>query len=182
MLGLSRFRPQLRPFGTPEQRLRRSSYQETTGPQPRHLCVTIAQHCATILILVTVQITNGSGAALSTVKNLDGSTTNLIFDVHKYQDSDYSGTHAECVDNVCEALRFSFSFLTGGLPPECLGHLPSPRQLASLQWPTGVPHRDWRRKRCMYVTSHDSWVLPTDYPNLSLHDDDVHAEPILEGQ
>jgi len=44
-------------------------------------------------------ITNGSGAALSTVKNLDGSITNLIFDVHKYQDSDYSGTHAECVDD-----------------------------------------------------------------------------------
>jgi endoglucanase len=31
------------------------------------------------------------------VTNPDGSTTNLIFDVHKYLDSDNSGTHAECV-------------------------------------------------------------------------------------
>lgn len=29
-------------------------------------------------------ISNGSGAALLGVKNPDGSTTNLIFDVHKY--------------------------------------------------------------------------------------------------
>lgn len=38
-------------------------------------------------------ISNGSGAALLTVKNPDGSTTNLVFDVHKYLDSDNSGTH-----------------------------------------------------------------------------------------
>ena len=44
-------------------------------------------------------VSNGSLAALSTVKNLDGSTTNLIFDVHKYLDSDNSGTHAECTTN-----------------------------------------------------------------------------------
>ncbi|KAK5166633.1 uncharacterized protein LTR77_008177 [Saxophila tyrrhenica] len=42
---------------------------------------------------------NGSGAALSKVTNPDGSTTNLIFDVHKYLDSDNSGTHAECTTN-----------------------------------------------------------------------------------
>jgi endoglucanase len=34
------------------------------------------------------------------VKNLDGSTTGLYFDVHKYLDSDNSGTHAECVTDV----------------------------------------------------------------------------------
>ncbi|KAF7716125.1 Endo-1,4-beta-D-glucanase [Penicillium ucsense] len=46
-------------------------------------------------------IENGSGAALSAVTNPDGSTTNLIFDVHKYLDSDNSGTHVECVtDNA----------------------------------------------------------------------------------
>lgn len=28
-----------------------------------------------------------------------GSTTNLIFDVHKYSDSDNSGTHTDCVTN-----------------------------------------------------------------------------------
>ena len=44
-------------------------------------------------------VSNGSLAALSSVKNLDGSTTNLIFDVHKYLDSDNSGTHTECVTN-----------------------------------------------------------------------------------
>lgn len=44
-------------------------------------------------------ITDGSAAALAGVKNPDGSTTNLIFDVHKYLDSDNSGTHTECVTN-----------------------------------------------------------------------------------
>jgi endoglucanase len=46
-------------------------------------------------------VSSGSGAALLNVKNPDGSTTGLIFDVHKYLDSDNSGTHTECVtDNV----------------------------------------------------------------------------------
>lgn len=44
-------------------------------------------------------ISDGSLAALSTVTNLDNSTTNLIFDIHKYCDTDSSGTHAECVMN-----------------------------------------------------------------------------------
>ncbi|KAJ6549926.1 endoglucanase [Mycena capillaripes] len=44
-------------------------------------------------------VSDGSAAALSTVKNPDGSTTNLIFDVHKYLDSDNSGTHADCTTN-----------------------------------------------------------------------------------
>ncbi|TGO58471.1 hypothetical protein BELL_1289g00010 [Botrytis elliptica] len=44
-------------------------------------------------------ITNGSGAALSKITNPDGTFTNLIFDVHKYLDSDNSGTHTECVTN-----------------------------------------------------------------------------------
>lgn len=44
-------------------------------------------------------ISNGSAAALAAVKNLDGTTTNLIFDVHKYLDSDNSGTNAQCVTN-----------------------------------------------------------------------------------
>jgi endoglucanase len=38
---------------------------------------------------------NGSGAALLPVSNPDGSTTNIIFDVHKYLDSDNSGTHPQ---------------------------------------------------------------------------------------
>ncbi|KAK8083381.1 glycoside hydrolase family 5 protein [Apiospora saccharicola] len=40
-----------------------------------------------------------SGPFLQNVKNPDGSTTGLIFDVHKYLDSDNSGTHTECVTN-----------------------------------------------------------------------------------
>ncbi|RDW84828.1 hypothetical protein BP6252_02418 [Coleophoma cylindrospora] len=44
-------------------------------------------------------ISNGSAGNLSTVVNLDNSTTNLIFDVHKYLDSDGSGTHTDCVSN-----------------------------------------------------------------------------------
>ncbi|KAG4031885.1 hypothetical protein MFRU_008g02390 [Monilinia fructicola] len=44
-------------------------------------------------------ISDGSAAALSTITNLDGTTTNLVFDVHKYLDSDNSGTSAECVTN-----------------------------------------------------------------------------------
>lgn len=41
-------------------------------------------------------VSSSSGAALSAVTNLDGSHTNLIFDVHQYLDSDFSGTHADC--------------------------------------------------------------------------------------
>lgn len=44
-------------------------------------------------------VSSGSLDALKTVKNLDGTTTNLIFDVHKYLDSDNSGTHVECTTN-----------------------------------------------------------------------------------
>ncbi|EKM56584.1 glycoside hydrolase family 5 protein [Phanerochaete carnosa HHB-10118-sp] len=44
-------------------------------------------------------ISNGSAAALGNVTNPDGGFTNLIFDVHKYLDSDNSGTHDDCVTN-----------------------------------------------------------------------------------
>jgi endoglucanase len=40
-----------------------------------------------------------SGAYLLNVTNLDGSTDNIIFDVHKYLDSDNSGTNAACATN-----------------------------------------------------------------------------------
>ena len=46
-----------------------------------------------------VFVSSGSAAALATVKNPDGTTDNLIMDVHKYLDSDNSGTHTECVKN-----------------------------------------------------------------------------------
>lgn len=44
-------------------------------------------------------VSSGSAAALSTVRNPDGSTTNLVFDVHQYLDSDFSGTHIDCTSN-----------------------------------------------------------------------------------
>ena len=47
-------------------------------------------------------VSSGSAAALEKVTNLDGSTDLLIFDVHKYFDSDNSGTHAGCVSNYID--------------------------------------------------------------------------------
>ena len=44
-------------------------------------------------------IDNGSAKALKAVTNIDGSTDNLIFDVHQYLDSDGSGTHTTCTDD-----------------------------------------------------------------------------------
>lgn len=44
-------------------------------------------------------VSSGSAAALANVKNPDGTKDNLIMDVHKYLDSDNSGTHTECVKN-----------------------------------------------------------------------------------
>lgn len=41
-------------------------------------------------------ISTGSASALSAVVNLDGSHTNLIFDVHQYLDSNFSGTSPDC--------------------------------------------------------------------------------------
>lgn len=52
------------------------------------------------------QMPNKSGPALLKVKNPDGSFDGLIIDVHKYLDSDNSGTHTECVtDNISTAFQ-----------------------------------------------------------------------------
>ncbi|KAJ7707836.1 endoglucanase [Mycena metata] len=49
-------------------------------------------------------VSNGSADALKKIVNLDGSVTNLIFDVHKYLDIDNSGTHPDCTtNNIAEA-------------------------------------------------------------------------------
>jgi len=48
-----------------------------------------------------------SGPAMLGVKNPDGSTTGLIFNVHQYLDSDYSGTNPECTYNNVD----NFSYL-----------------------------------------------------------------------
>jgi endoglucanase len=44
-------------------------------------------------------VSSGSAQALSAITNPDGSTTGLVYNVHKYLDSDGSGTHASCVTN-----------------------------------------------------------------------------------
>jgi endoglucanase len=51
-------------------------------------------------------VSDGSGPALATVTNPDHSTTKLVFDIHKYLDSDGSGTSPECTDNyISEAFE-----------------------------------------------------------------------------
>ena len=51
-------------------------------------------------------ISSGWGSALEKVTNPDNSTTNLIFDLHKYLDSDNSGSSPECVmDNVADTFE-----------------------------------------------------------------------------
>ena len=44
-------------------------------------------------------VSTGSADALNAVTNPDGTKTNLVMDVHQYLDSDFSGTHTECVTN-----------------------------------------------------------------------------------
>ena len=44
-----------------------------------------------------------SADALSQVTNPDGSTTNLVFDVHQYLDSEYLGESANCTYDGSDA-------------------------------------------------------------------------------
>lgn len=53
-----------------------------------------------------------SGPALLGITNPDGTTDNLVFNVHKYLDSDGSGTNAECVrNNIDDAFTPLAAFL-----------------------------------------------------------------------
>ncbi|EHL02843.1 putative endoglucanase EG-II [Glarea lozoyensis 74030] len=56
-------------------------------------------------------VANGSGAALLVVKNPDGTTNGLIFDIHKYLDVDNSGNHVECTTDNTEAFASVAQFL-----------------------------------------------------------------------
>lgn len=56
-------------------------------------------------------VSSGSAAALSAVTNPDGTTTNLIFDVHQYLDSDFSGTHVDCASNGVDNLNNLATYL-----------------------------------------------------------------------
>lgn len=51
-------------------------------------------------------VSSGSADVLHKVTNPDGSKTNIAFDVHRYSDSDNSGTNTECVtDNIDGTFR-----------------------------------------------------------------------------
>jgi endoglucanase len=57
-------------------------------------------------------VSNGSAGNLSTVHNLDGSNTSLIFDVHKYLDQGGSGVLLDCVsDHVNDTFMPLAAFL-----------------------------------------------------------------------
>lgn len=66
-------------------------------------------------------VSDGSFAALSNVKNPDGSTNNLIFEVHQYLDSDSSGTHTSCVSNGVQGLQNIQTALAGANRQAILG-------------------------------------------------------------
>ena len=57
-------------------------------------------------------VPSGNAEALSTVTNLDGSTTNLIYDVHQYIDSDYTGTHSTCAYTGIDGLEYLGDWLS----------------------------------------------------------------------
>jgi endoglucanase len=62
-------------------------------------------------------VDNGSAAALNKITNLDGSKSNLVFDVHQYSDSDNSGTHSTCVsssDNIAGFTKLASWLRTNG--------------------------------------------------------------------
>ncbi|KAG5927753.1 hypothetical protein E4U42_001840 [Claviceps africana] len=50
-------------------------------------------------------VSGGSAEALAAITNPDGSTDNLVMDLHKYLDTDNSGSHAECVTNNTAAFQ-----------------------------------------------------------------------------
>jgi len=56
-------------------------------------------------------VSSGSADALLSITNPDGTTDNLLLDIHKYLDVDNSGTHAECVTDNTAAFATVADFL-----------------------------------------------------------------------
>lgn len=50
-------------------------------------------------------VSSGSAEALAKITNPDGSTDNLIMDIHKYLDINNSGSHVECTTNNVAAFK-----------------------------------------------------------------------------
>ncbi|KAI0841484.1 glycoside hydrolase family 5 protein [Hypoxylon sp. FL0890] len=55
--------------------------------------------------------TTGGAEQLLDIKNPDGTTDNLLLDIHKYLDEDNSGTHAQCTTNNTDAFNSVANFL-----------------------------------------------------------------------
>lgn len=56
-------------------------------------------------------VSTGSAAALMNVTNPDGTTDNLLLDIHKYLDEDNSGTHKTCTTDNVDAFTTVADFL-----------------------------------------------------------------------
>lgn len=56
-------------------------------------------------------VSSGSTAALMNITNPDGTTDNLLLDIHKYLDEDNSGTHETCTTDNVDAFTTVADFL-----------------------------------------------------------------------
>lgn len=56
-------------------------------------------------------VSSGSTAALMNITNPDGTTDNLLLDIHKYLDEDNSGTHKTCTTDNVDAFTTVADFL-----------------------------------------------------------------------
>ncbi|KAJ4397459.1 hypothetical protein N0V93_001687 [Gnomoniopsis smithogilvyi] len=56
-------------------------------------------------------VSSGSTAAMMNITNPDGTTNNLLLDIHKYLDEDNSGTHTTCTTNNIDAFTTVAQFL-----------------------------------------------------------------------
>lgn len=56
-------------------------------------------------------VSSGSAAAMMGITNVDGTTDNLLLDIHKYLDEDNSGTHETCTTNNIDAFTTVAQFL-----------------------------------------------------------------------
>ncbi len=75
-------------------------------------------------------VSSGSADVLINITNPDGSTKNLLLDVHKYLDEDNSGTHAACVTDNVDSFRTVAGVSTRARSP-------------------GYRERDRRKRRCV---------------------------------
>ncbi|KAI6087469.1 glycoside hydrolase family 5 protein [Hypoxylon rubiginosum] len=57
--------------------------------------------------------TSGGAEQLLAITNPDGTTDNLLLDIHKYLDEDNSGTHTECTTDNTDAFTALAEFLRG---------------------------------------------------------------------